>query len=82
MIYFRQTVLHQIRSASSEKEVESVIDHSIQRLQSKNVNGHIIQRFILAMDKALCQAKQEAPSEKAEQNMDIAIDLFKRLQRP
>lgn len=82
MIHFRQTVLHQIKSASDEKEVESVIDHSIQRLESKNVNGHIIQRFILAMDKTLYQAKQEAASEQVEQNMDTAIGLFRRLQRP
>lgn len=82
MLHFRQTVLSQIKSASDEKEIESVIDHSIQRLKSKNINGHIIQRFILAMDKTLYQAKLEDTSEKTEQNMDIAIGMFRKLQRP
>ena len=82
MIHFRQTVLRQIRSANDEKEVESVIEHSIQRLKSRNVNGHIIQRFILAMDKTLIDAKLEAASGQAEQNMHVAIGLFRRLQRP
>ena len=82
MIHFRQTILYQIRSASDEKEVESVINHSIQRLKSRSVNGHIIQRFIFAMDKTLYHAKLEALSEQVEQNMDIAIVVFRRLQRP
>ncbi len=82
MIHFRQTVLRQIRSASDEKEVESVIEHSIQRLKSRNVNGHIIQRFIHAMDKTLIDAKLEAASDRAGQNMHVAIELFRKLHRP
>lgn len=82
MLYFRQTVLSQIKSASDEKEIESVINHSIERLKSMNINGHIIQRFILAMDKALYQAKLEDASERTQQNIDIAIGMFLKLQRP
>ena len=82
MLHFRQTVLSQIKSASDEKEIENVIDHSIHRLKSKNINGHIIQRFILAMDKTLYQAKLEDTSKKVEQNIDIAIGLFQKLQKP
>ena len=82
MMYFRQTVLHQIKSASDEKEVASVVDHSIERLKHKKVNGHLIQRFIVAMDKVLCEARLENASEKTGRNMDIAIALFKKLQRP
>ncbi|SHG76936.1 hypothetical protein SAMN04488109_1755 [Chryseolinea serpens] len=82
MLHFRQTVLSQIKSASDEKEIENIIRHSIQRLKSKNINGHIIQRFIQAMDKTLDQARLEDTSEKAEQNMDIAIGMFRKLQRP
>lgn len=82
MLHFRQTVLGQIKSASDEKEIESAINHSIQRLKSKNLNGHIIQRYILAMDKILYQAKLEDTSEKAEQNMEVAVGMFRKLQRP
>jgi hypothetical protein len=82
MLHFRQTILQQIRSAPDEKEVERVIDNSIQRLKSRNVNGHIIQRLILAMDKTLYQAKLEAASDQMQQNMDIAIGLFRSRQRP
>lgn len=82
MMYFKQTVLQQIKSASDEKEVASVVDHSIERLKHKQVNGHLIQRFIIGMDKALCEARLESASEKTARNMGVAITLFKKLQRP
>lgn len=82
MLHFRQTVLSQIKSASDEKEIENIVDQSIRRLKARNINGHIIQRFILAMGKALDQVKLEDTSEKVEQNMNIAIGMFRKLQRP
>ncbi|MBL0739574.1 hypothetical protein [Chryseolinea lacunae] len=82
MLHFRQTILNQIKLASDENEIENVIDRSIQRLKSRNINGHIIQRFIIVMSKTLYQAKMEGMSEKAGQNMDIAIGMFQKLQRP
>jgi hypothetical protein len=82
MTHFKQTVLWQIQSASDEKEIQQVVDLSIQRLRSQNVNGHIIQRFILSMGKVLRQAKVQDPSEKTGQNVNIAISLFQKLQRP
>ncbi|HEX5167661.1 MAG TPA: hypothetical protein VFW11_00705 [Cyclobacteriaceae bacterium] len=82
MVYFRQTVLDQIKSATNEKEIENVIDDSIERLKIKQVNGHIIQRFFLNMERNLDRAKTEEVSEKMKQNMDVAIDLFKKLQKP
>jgi len=81
MISFRQIVLAQIKSASNEKEIEAVIGQSIQRLKIKNVNGHIIQRFVLNMGSSLQQAKAEPASEKTMHNMSLAIDLFKTLQK-
>ena len=80
MTYFKYSVLSLIKSAADEKEVESVVQLSILRLKSRNVNGH--QRFIVAMDKALGEAKLEEPSEKLWQNMDTAIRLFRNLHRP
>jgi len=82
MVHFRQSVLSRIKSASNEEEVTGVIKQSIQRLEGRNVHGHIIQRFILAMGKALSQAKIEAVSEKEEHNVDLAIGLFRKLHRP
>lgn len=82
MTHFKQTVLWQIQSASDEQEVEHVVDLSIQKLRSQNVNGHIIQRFILSMDKVLRDAKLQDPAKKKGQNMNIAIALFRKLQRP
>jgi hypothetical protein len=59
MISFRQIVLAQIKSATDEKEVESVIGISIQKLKIKNVNGHIIQRYVLNMGSTLQLTKAE-----------------------
>lgn len=81
MTYFKYSVLSQIKSAADEKAVEGVVELSISRLKSRNVNGHLIQRFIAAMDKTLDDAKLEEPSEKVLQNMDTAIRLFRNLQR-
>ncbi|MBA4056776.1 MAG: hypothetical protein C0490_18830 [Marivirga sp.] len=82
MIYFRQTIINQIKSASNEKEVEKAINESLQRLRIKDVNGHIIQRFILGMGKALHHETTEKPSAKTLENINIAIDLFKKLHKP
>jgi hypothetical protein len=82
MIYFRQTVLDKIKSASNEKEIESLIEHSIQRLKSKNVNGHLIQRYIHAMGTTLYNAKLEHSSKNTQLNLDVAIILFRKLHRP
>ena len=81
MTYFKYSVLNQIKSAVDEKEVESVVQLSLLRLKSRNVNGHLIQRFIVAMDKTLGEAKLEEPSEKVLQNMDTAIRFFRELHR-
>ena len=79
MIYFRQTVLNQIKSASNEAELQDIVNDSIQRLKIKNVHGHIIQRFILGMERALDRERTELLSAKAMKNMDHAADLFRRL---
>ena len=82
MIYFRQTVLNQIKSASNEAELQDVVSDSIQRLKMKNVHGHIIQRFILGMERALDRERTEQLSAKAMKNMDHATDLFRKLLKP
>lgn len=79
MTYFKHSVLSQIKSPVDEREVESFVQLSVQRLKSRNVNGHLIQRFNVAMDKTLREAKPEEPSEKVWQNLDTAIRLFRNL---
>ena len=81
MMQFRQTVLGKIRAATDKQEVEHIISYSVQQLKDKNVNGHIIQRFILGMDRTLHQAKKDETSKETEQNMNIAIALFRKLQQ-
>ena len=81
MIYFKFTVLNQIKSAVDEKEAEAVVERSIQRLKSNNVNGHLIRRFIVAMDKTLDETKLEEPSERVLQSVDTAIRSFRKLHR-
>jgi len=81
MISFRQIVLTRIKAAEGEKEIEEVIDSSIQKLKIKNVNGHIIQRFIMSMESSLLLARTEQVSEKDTRNMNFAISLFKGLQK-
>jgi hypothetical protein len=79
MTYFKHSVLSKIKSPVDEREVESFIQLSVQRLKYRNVNGHLIQRFNVAMDKTLREAKPEEPSEKVWQNLDTAIRLFGNL---
>jgi hypothetical protein len=81
MTYFKYIVLSQIKSAADEKEVKSVVELSILRLKSRNINGHVIQRFIVAMDKILDAAKRAETSENVLQNVDTAIQLFRNLHR-
>jgi hypothetical protein len=82
MIYYKQTILNKIKSASTDTEIETVINNSIHRLKMKNVHGHIVQRFILGMVQVLHREKTEQLSVKTLQSMDLAIDLFRKLQRP
>jgi hypothetical protein len=82
MMQYKQTVLHKIKSASDDQEIESVIAQSILRLKENKVNGHIIQRFVAGMDIALQHAKSDNMSEKLEHHMNVAIDLFRKLRKP
>ena len=82
MLYFRQVLLNHIKVAANEKEIEIVIDESIRRLKTKNMNGHLIQRFILAMSQAINQAKTQDASGVQEKNMDFALAIFRRLHKP
>lgn len=81
-MYFRQTILNQIKSAVNETEIKEVVDDSIHRLKIKNVNGHIIQRFIYGMGKDLHRERALQPSQKMLENIDRAMILFRELQRP
>lgn len=81
MIYFRQTVISQIKSASNEKEINNVVNDSIKRLQIKNVNGHLIERFITSMAMALVRSKQEATADNIKHNFEFALELFRKMQR-
>ena len=81
MTYFKHIVLRQIKSAKDDNEVQSVIELSMQRLKSRNINGHLIQRFIVAMDKTLDEAKREDPSERELRNVDTTIRFFRKLHR-
>jgi len=82
MINFRQTIVNRIKSASDEREVEKVIDDSLTRLRIKNVNGHIIQRFISGMGLALHREIACTPPPKILENINLALNLYKKLQKP
>lgn len=82
MVYFKQTVLGRIKMAASEEELVGVIHQSIDRLKGSNVHGHIIQRFVVSMSMTLDKARVDATSRKEEQNMNLAIGLFRKLQKP
>lgn len=82
MIYFRQIILNQIKSAASETEIDELVDNSIHLLKVKNVNGHIIQRFISGMSHDLGRELALQLSPEMTKNIDRAIALFRGLQRP
>lgn len=81
MMYFRQSTLLQIKAAPDEAELERIIIASIERLKHKNVNEHIIQRFISGMGADLHREKMEELSAKRLSNINMAIDHFRSLQR-
>jgi hypothetical protein len=81
MLYFKQTILSQIKSAVDETEVEDVITSSIERLKFKSINGHIIQRYIAGMRTTLHQEKLLQQSFKEIRNMDFAIHVFTKLHK-
>jgi hypothetical protein len=82
MLYFRQVLFNKIKAASTEKEIETFIDESIQRLKIKNLNGHLIQRFILVMSQTLSQAKLQYASGDQEKNINFALAIFRKLHKP
>ena len=81
MMYFRQTVMSQITSASSEDEINDVVNDSIIRLQLKNVNGYLIERYITSMSMTLAKSRQEAPGDHTKHKVEFALTLFRELQR-
>lgn len=81
MLFFRQSVLLQIKAASDEAELERIILTSIERLKGKNVNAHIIQRFISGIGADLHREKAQELSAMKLSNIDTAINHFRKLQR-
>ena len=79
MIYFKHIVLKQIKSATDENELKNVIRDSIQRLKTKNINGHLIHRFILSMNYTLHRESAKNATSKVQQNMELAIEHFKKI---
>ncbi|NJM26949.1 MAG: hypothetical protein HC859_17240 [Bacteroidia bacterium] len=80
MIYYRQLVISRIKSAKNESEITDVIETSIGRLNSKNVNGHIIHRFLAGLCTGLGQS--DDLSEKERQNMDFALGIVNKFRHP
>lgn len=81
MLFFRQSILLQIKAASDEVELERIIITSIERLKDKNVNAHIIQRFISGIGADLHREKTKELSARRLLNIDTAINHFRKLQR-
>ncbi len=80
MVYYRQRIINQIKSASNTTEIDVLIEYFLQRMKMNNVNGHIIQRFILCMGVDIDREKTEKHSARAMSNLSYAIDLLKKLQ--
>jgi hypothetical protein len=81
MINLRQMTLGQIKAATGDQEVEKVIHDSIDRLQSKNVNGHLIKSYITSMTMSLLNLKKEVLSSSSKQNITKAVETFRKLNR-
>ncbi len=79
-MYFRQRIISQIKSASNESEIDVLIEDFLQRMKTKNINGHIIQRFIVCMGVDIDREKTENHPAGAMSNLSYAIDLLKKLQ--
>lgn len=81
MTHFMQTTLNEIKVAAGNLEVEKVIHDSLDRLQSKNVNGHLIKSYRTRMAVALLNLRGESLSSSSKENINMALEIFRRLNR-
>lgn len=79
MLFFRRTVINEIMSSSNEGNVEGLIDSAVQKLKFKNVNGHVIQRFITGMERDLRHERAGDHTINTLRKVDLAIDHLKQL---
>jgi hypothetical protein len=81
MTNFRQQTLGQIKSATNDKEVESVIHNSLEILQTKKINGHIIKSYMTGMTISLLTIRNEGSSSGTKHNVAKAIEIFRKINR-
>ncbi|SKC83580.1 hypothetical protein SAMN05660236_4490 [Ohtaekwangia koreensis] len=82
MLHLKQTLLHQIKSATNEREIEIIICHTIYHLRAKGIPADIIFRFIIGMNKNLARVLKEVDSNREEKNITVAIMVLRKIQKP
>lgn len=77
----KQLTLDQIRLASSEREVESVINEAFTKLQRKKFNTHAVKDYQLNMTLSLLNLNRQHLTNKSNYNVNKAIEIFRKLNR-
>ncbi|HTJ50051.1 MAG TPA: hypothetical protein VL443_11390 [Cyclobacteriaceae bacterium] len=81
MLYLILITVEQIKSVLDECNVENVILESIGKMKIKNVNDHVIERFIDGMGLILKRERKQEISIKSLRNIDVALAFFENYKR-
>jgi hypothetical protein len=82
MVDFSYRIINQIKEATDDSHVRTIIVNSIRDLHTKNINGFSGRRkYMMNMVMALRYIKAEGLSPKALVNVDSAIEIIERLRK-
>jgi hypothetical protein len=77
----KQLTIDQIRIAVTEKEIETVIENTLEKVKRKNVNGHIVRNYMSTMTTLLLNLKREPLDYTVKDNVNKAIEIYRKLNR-
>jgi hypothetical protein len=78
----KQLTLSQIRLASNEIEVESIIDHAYTRLHLKKIHILTIRNYELSMTLSLLKLRRQPQTSRSKFNINKAIEIFRNSKHP
>jgi hypothetical protein len=71
----------QIKSAANDSEIESVIQFSLEKLRTRNINAHFVKSYVSSMTTFLLAIRNEGFSPNSRQNVVKAIEIFRKINR-
>ncbi len=74
---YKQEIIDEISAAPKDK-VKEIVEASLKRLRQNKINEYLIQRYNNKMLQALLEIKENRTPPDAGQNIDTAIEVFKK----